>query len=94
MIQNQNTDTVLLDRMRSEKINSGRPQTTEAVNNRYELPSTAKVVRYLHAAAGFPPKATWLKAIHAGNYNTWPMITVQTVNKFFSKSKETQKGHM
>jgi hypothetical protein len=29
----------------------------------YELPSLEPTVCYLHAAAGFPSKSTWLKAV-------------------------------
>eukprot|EP01082_Thalassiosira_pseudonana_P012372 g11214.t1 g11214 contig5:382941-386300(-) len=59
-----------------------------------ELPSTEQAIRYLHAAAGFPPKTTWLKAIRAGNFVTWPGISAESVYKFFPESEETQKGHM
>jgi hypothetical protein len=40
----------------------------------YNLPLISQTVKYLHAAAGFPVKDTWTKAIKAGNYNTWPTI--------------------
>ena len=66
----------------------------EAINNVYELPSTEQVVRYLHACAGFPTKTTWIKAIRAGNYATWPHLTVKAVQQHFPESDETQQGHM
>eukprot|EP00956_Cyclotella_meneghiniana_P019401 scaffold33215_cov93-Cyclotella_meneghiniana.AAC.1 len=62
--------------------------------NVHDLPSTERVIRYLHAAAGFPTKATWLKAISKGFYSTWPLLTSKNVNKYFPESEETQKGHM
>ena len=34
----------------------------------YDLPSVEALVRYMHAAAGFPVKYTWLKAIKNGNF--------------------------
>ena len=37
---------------------------------------------------------TWIKAIKAGNYNTWPTITPEVVCRHFPESDETQKGHM
>ena len=46
----------------------------DAINNVYELPSTKQIVRYLHACAGFPTKTTWIKAIRAGNFTTWPQF--------------------
>jgi hypothetical protein len=71
-----------------------RPNPNETINNVYELPSIEKAVRYLHGAAGFPTKATWLRSIRAGNYLTWPLINVKNVYKYFPESEETQKGHM
>ena len=66
----------------------------EYLHNVYELPSVEPTVRYLHGAAGFPTKASWLKAIRKGNYLSWPLINVKNVAKYFPESEETQKGHM
>ncbi len=66
----------------------------ERVNNVYNLPSTAKIIRFLHAAAGFPVKDTWIAAINAGNYSTWPGLTAKAIRRHFPESNETQKGHM
>ena len=52
------------------------------------------LVRYTHAAAGFPVKSTWLKAIKHGNYNSWPGLTYNNAAKYFPESVETIKGHM
>ncbi|KAL7530484.1 hypothetical protein ACHAXR_003518, partial [Thalassiosira sp. AJA248-18] len=62
----------------------------------FELPSSEKTIAYYQAAAGFPTKETWMDAIRAGNYDTWPGLTTKAVYKFFpeSESEETQKGHM
>ena len=46
-----------------------------AALNAHELPSVGALVRYLHATAGFPVKSTWLGAIKAGNYASWPGLT-------------------
>jgi hypothetical protein len=62
--------------------------------NVHALPSTPMAVRFLHAAAGFPPKATWIAAIKAGNFVTWPLLTVENVNKHYPETNETDKGHM
>eukprot|EP00804_Cyclotella_cryptica_P004232 CCRYP_014565-RA/>CCRYP_014565-RA protein AED:0.39 eAED:0.39 QI:0/0/0/1/0/0/3/0/607 len=43
---------------------------TEHMLNIYELPSIAQSIMYLHAAASFPTKSTWLSAICKGNYST------------------------
>ena len=41
---------------------STRP-TTPAVHIAYDLPSVEALVRYMHAAAGFLVKYTWIRAI-------------------------------
>ena len=69
-------------------------QEQDRINNVYSLPSIPGAIKYLHAAAGFPPKSTWLAAIKAGNFVTWPGITVESVSKHFPESEETLKGHM
>jgi hypothetical protein len=64
------------------------------IANVYSLPSIVKTIRYLHAAAGFPAKDTWIKAIKNGHYKTWPGLTVDAVSKYFPESIETPKGHL
>jgi len=71
-----------------------RPDPKEAINHVYDMPSIQPAIRYLHAAAGFPTKSTWLKAIRNNNYMSWPLLTVKNVNKYFPESEETQQGHM
>ena len=66
----------------------------EEAHNVYSLPSISQSIRYLHAAAGFPVQETWIDAIQAGNYITWPGLTAAAVRKHFPDSDETQKGHM
>ena len=76
-----------------EAFNSNQ-SAGETINNVYELPSLACAVQYLHAAAGFPTKATWLKSIRNGKYLTWSLLTIKNVNRHFLESEDTQKGHM
>ncbi len=52
-----------------------------------------QTIRYLHAAAGFPAKDTWIKAFKR-NYKTWPGMTAKVVSKRFPESMEALKGHM
>jgi len=77
-----------------DHLKAARERDPEDINNVYELPSIEQSIRYLHGAAGFPTKATWLKAIRRGNYDTWPLINVKNVHKHFPESEETQHGHM
>ncbi len=60
----------------------------------YELPSTEQVVKYLHAALGFPTKSTMLNAVSKNWLVGWPGLTVESVNKSFPEFNATQKGHM
>lgn len=69
-------------------------QEKEQANTVYDLPSIPKAIRFLHAAAGFPVKDTWLKAIKNGHYDTWPGLTPEAVAKHCPDAIETQKGHM
>jgi hypothetical protein len=66
----------------------------EVAANVYSLPLILQTIWYLHAAAGFPTKDPWIKAIKQGNYMAFPRITAKAVNKPFLESVETQKGHM
>jgi hypothetical protein len=59
------------------------------VANVYDIPSINQTIKYLHAAAGYPVKDTWVKAINAGNYTTWPGLTATAACKHFPESKET-----
>ena len=48
----------------------------------------------MHAVCGFPVKSTWLKAVKAGNYIGWPMLTTKNVTKYYPETIETPKGHL
>ena len=52
-----------------------------SVLNDHELPSIGSLICYLHAAAGFPVKYTWLASIHAGNFASCPGITFTNATK-------------
>jgi hypothetical protein len=39
-------------------------------------------------------KTTWLKAIKAGNYISWPLLTVKNVTKYYPETTGTPKGHL
>jgi hypothetical protein len=48
----------------------------------------------MHAVCGYPVKSTWLKAIAAGNFIGWPLLTVRNVTKYYPETTGTPKGHM
>jgi hypothetical protein len=62
MVQNLNTDTIIVNRPPTEFLPNRLP-TKEAIYNVYELKTTPELVRYHHAAAGFPTKPQWIAAI-------------------------------
>ena len=71
---------------KEDTIVLNRPNPTHAINSAYELPSTEQLIRYLHACAGYPTRETWVKAIRAGNYVSWPCVTVKRVNNFYPET--------
>jgi hypothetical protein len=93
--ENQNTDTILMSQEATDIIMARRSEHPDKfVNSVYELPNLEQVIAWYHAAAGYPTKTTWIKAIEAGFYATWPLLTVKAVKKHYPETKETPKGHM
>lgn len=95
-MNNLNTDTAILSNEATDIILRKRENmdTTEFVNSVYELPNLEQVVAWYHAATGYPTKITWLAAINAGFFATWPLLTAKAVRKHFPESDEVAKGHM
>ena len=52
------------------------------------------LVRYMHAAAGFPVNYTWLKAIKHGNFDSCSELTYNNAAKYCPHSVETLKVHI
>ena len=76
-VKNKNTDTLLIQ----------RPPPAQACQNVYKLPLTKQVVKYLHAARGFPTKATMLNAECKNWLVGLPGLTDETINIFPSPTK-------
>jgi hypothetical protein len=66
----------------------------EHANNVHEMRNQSDLVAYLHRACFSPTKSTWLKAINAGYFATWPGLTAELVSKHLPKSIATAKGHL
>jgi hypothetical protein len=66
----------------------------DEANAIFNLPNTCQSLVYHHELAGFPPKETFLAAVRAGNYATWPSLTTTLILKHFPDSDKMQKGHM
>ena len=60
----------------------------------YSIKCVPKLIRYLHASAGFPVKEMWIAAIAKGWYITWPGLTIERVYKYLEPSEHTTMGHM
>jgi hypothetical protein len=63
-------------------------------NSIHNLPSTEQAIKWMHAICGYLVKSTWLKAIKAGNYIGWPMLTECNVQKYYPVTTKTAKGHL
>ncbi len=92
IVLNNNTNTVLVHKPPTQFL-PDRPPPTKAVHNIYELETQPDLVRYLHAAAEFPTKQTWIAAIKNKQFAPWPGLTIKAVTKHHPESKETMKGH-
>ena len=61
----------------------------------YDLPSTRKLVEYLHCTAGSPVKSQFLKAVKAGNFKSFPGLSVANVSRYCPlQATPTVLGHM
>ena len=69
-------------------------RTTLEAYSAYDLPSVEALIRYFHAASGYPVRSIWLKAIGAGNYSTWPGLTLANDTKYCLSVTATIIGHL
>jgi hypothetical protein len=46
----------------------------------------------MHTICGYPVKLTLLKAMKAGNYVGWPMLTECNIQKYYPETTKTAKG--
>ncbi len=92
VVCNPTTKTVLVAKPPTEFL-PDYPSPLDAIHNVYKLKTQAELIQYLHAAAGFPTKPTWLVAIKNKQFASWPGLTSKAVAKHYPESKETTKGH-
>jgi hypothetical protein len=60
----------------------------------YDLPNVSYLVHLPHASASNPVRSTWLAAIKAGNYKTFPGLILCNAMKHCPSSDATIKGHL
>jgi hypothetical protein len=73
---------------------NGEPPHDEAINVIFNLPSACQNFLWYHAAAGFTPKETFIRAVCNRNYATWPKLTIKLIHKYMPDLDETAKGHL
>lgn len=78
----------------SENFIHERPSPLEAINYVYKIPIFDSALHYLHSAAGFTTKATWIKNIRMGNYFTWPLLTVNNFNNFPIFGRDAKESYV
>ncbi len=91
MVQNQNTDTIIVNRPPT-KFLPNQPPPTEAIHNVFELKTTPELVRYHRASARFPTKLQWIAAIKNKQYALWPGLSVNVARWHFPELDKTHKG--
>ena len=74
----------------SKRVNAALQQA----NSVYDLPSTEQAIKWMHAVCGYPVKSIWIKAVKAGNYMGWTLLTETNVKKYYPETDEIPKGHM
>ena len=65
-----------------------------AAYSAYDPPNVTALIRYFHTAAGYPVQSTWLKSIGAGNYSSWPGLTLTNATKYSPPAEVTIMGHL
>jgi hypothetical protein len=88
-ITNIKTDTCFSDRSPLEILGDSNQPPIDQICNVYDLKVQSEVIAYYHAAAGFPTKPTWVKAIRNGHYSSWIGLTAKSADKYFPESNET-----
>ena len=69
-------------------------RTTLEAYSAYDIPSIEALIRYFHAAAGYPVRSTWLKTISASNYLSWPDLTLANATKYCPSATATIMRHL
>ena len=82
------------DKEHLPKMPNTAHRTTLEAYSAYDLPSVEALIRYFHAASGYPVRSTWLTAISAGNYLSWPGLTLANATKYCPSDTATIMGHL
>jgi hypothetical protein len=70
-------------------------RSTEYHRRTYNLPSTKKLIEYLHGTIGLPVNSTLLRAVKAGNFRSFPGLSVANVERYCpTNATPTVLGHL
>ena len=70
-------------------------RSTEYHRRTYDLPSTKHLIEYLHCCVGSPTKRTFLTAVKAGNFKSFPGLSVENVARYCpANATATVLGHL
>jgi hypothetical protein len=76
-------------------INSLMAQPPVHLCNSIGQPNTlADRVAFYHTSCNFPVLSSWIKAVDAGFFTTFPDLTADLIRKFPPHSEATVKGHL
>jgi len=78
----------------SAEPSTALPHQDHQANNAYNLPSINALVHLHHASAGNPVPSSWFAAIKAGNYSSFPGLTLRNAMQRCPSSDATVKGHL
>ena len=56
-------------------------QKLQQANSVYDLPLSEQAIKSMHSVCGYPVRSTWLKAVKAGNFVGWPLLTEKNIHK-------------
>ncbi len=71
------------------------PASTEFHRKAYDLPSTRKLIEYIHCIIGSPVKSQFLQAVNNGNFKSFPGISATNVARYCpDNATATVLGHM
>jgi hypothetical protein len=70
------------------------PTSSLQATSTYDIPSISSLVLLHHASAGNPVPSTWFAAIKAGNYKTFPVLTLCNAMKHCPSSNIIIKAHL
>ena len=80
-VHNSNTYTHLVNQSPINILRKAAPTMKgfEQLDSAYEIKKTPQLIKYFHAAAGFPTKTTWLEALNNGHYSSWIGLSQKTL---------------